>query len=133
MSRTPAAVRLLSQLIRVEQAPNLHHVPDPEWVHGEEPEDAHPEHAHRAYGVYSAAEQRITLDDSLAFEKLRETFLHENLHAMLSISGVDALLDGEAQGLSEHMVGVLAPVLLAWLRDNKAAVRWLQDTQEVPE
>lgn len=125
----PTAVRLLTQTIFVDTAPNLH-TPASGWTHGD-PEEAVEPHAHRAYGVYSESEQRITLDESLHFERLRETFLHENLHAILSVSNLDAMIEGTGEGFSEHVVSTLAPILLAWLRDNPYAVLWLQQTQEV--
>jgi hypothetical protein len=125
--KMPKHVTLLSQRIIVTTEPNLHHQPEPtEWVHGEPDEQ---QHAHRAYGVYNEAEQSITLDRGLRFERARETFLHENLHAVLAISQIDSILSAESDGLSEHVVSAVAPVLLAWLRDNPHAVAWLQEVQ----
>lgn len=116
----PPSVTLMTQRIGIEFAPNLHHAADP---HDSE------SHAHRAYGIYEEATQVITLDDALEFERLRETFLHENLHAMLSISQLDTLIEAQAEGFGEHLVATLAPVLLAWIRDNKFAVSFLQEVQ----
>lgn len=119
--RMPKRVILMTQTIKVETAPNLHHPMTNE--DGEE-------HGHRAYGVYSEAEQTITLDSALRFERARETFLHENLHAMFNVGQIDSILDAEAHGLGEHLVGSLAPIMLAWLRENPHAVAWLQEVQQ---
>ena len=119
--RLPTRIMLLSQHIRVETAPNLH-MPVEGGMDGD--------HLHRLYGNYSEPTQVITLDDALAFERKRETFLHENLHAMCSITQLATILeDGLGSGGEEHVVSVLAPVMLAWLRDNPYAVEFLQEVQ----
>lgn len=115
-SGTPRRVRLLSQVIRVETAENLH------CAEGTD----EGLHTHRAYGVYDEAAQSIVLDDAMGFERVRETFLHENLHAMFSVTQLDELLTGK-RDLNEHVVSVLAPVLLSWLRDNPKAVKFLRE------
>lgn len=114
----PRSVRLLTQRIDVKVAPHLHHQTEPNEF-GET-------YNHRAYGIYEEATQTITLDKGLAFERARETFLHENLHAILSISGLNEVIPMEAE---EHVVGVLAPVMLAWMRDNPRVVNWLTEVQ----
>lgn len=122
----PNRVTLLSQTILVSAVPNLH-VPSDGWVHeGDIPDDTH---MHKAYGTYNEAEQSITLDDSLAFERIRESFLHENLHAMMAVTQLDSLLEAQSVGFEEHTVSSLAPVLLSWLRDNPQAVAFLSETQ----
>lgn len=119
--RMPQFVTLLTQRIAVVRVEGLHHP--------SEPNEFGESHAHRAYGVYEEATQVISIDKGLKFERARETFLHENLHAMLAMNQVDSLLEGQSQGLGEHVVSATAPVLLAWMRDNPAAVAWLQEVQ----
>jgi hypothetical protein len=87
-------------------------------------EDKH-EHGHPAYGLYDERNQSITLDSHLPFERQRETYLHENLHAMFAMGQMDALLNAEADGLDEHCVSVLAPIMLSWMRDNPRSVAYL--------
>lgn len=118
----PPHMRLLSQRVTITTAPNLHHMQ-------ESHEDGEEGHAHRAYGVYDEGAQVITLDDSLGFERARETYLHESLHGMLAISQLDGLIEGQAEGLAEHIVSALSPVLLAWVRDNPDSVAYLQTVQ----
>jgi hypothetical protein len=125
VSNLPGGVTLMTQRIGVTLAENLH-TPSDGWVH--EGDDAS-EHLHRAYGVYNEVEQSITLDVSLGFERQRETFLHENLHAMCAMTQLDTLAEAQMPGFSEHMVSALAPVLLAWMRDNPHVVAYLQEEQ----
>lgn len=119
--KMPSTVTLLTQTILVATAPNLMHDPHPDEAHEED--DDH--HGHRAFGVYNAADQTITLDDGLGGERARETFIHENLHAIFNAAAVDSILDGESLGLAEHIVGNVSPVLFAWLRENPEAIAWI--------
>jgi hypothetical protein len=106
----------MSQRLSVTVEPALHHT------------EEGAEHAHRAYGVYDEANQSISLDTDMGHERQRETFLHENLHAMLAIGQLDSVLDSESgHGASEHVVSVLSPILLAWMRDNPNAVNYLRE------
>lgn len=115
----PTRIRLLSQRIAVREVENLH-------VPCEDPEG---QHVHEAYGIYDERPQRISLDKGLPFERQRETLLHESLHAMFSITNLDTILSREAEGLDEHIVSVLSPVLLAFLRENPRTVAYLQEVQ----
>jgi len=121
MTTPPPFVTLLTQRISVEFAEDLHcECPGHEGVEGGEP------HAAPCYGIYNQHDQTITLDSDLKFERQRDTFLHENLHAMLSIAQLDSIMP---EGMDEHVVTVLAPILLAWLRDNRGAVNFLMEQQ----
>jgi len=120
--RTPASVTLLSQHIGVEFAENLHcECPGHDGAETEE------KHAVPCYGYYNKHDQTITLDADLKFERLRETFLHENLHAMLAIAQLDSIMP---EGMDEHVVTVLAPILLSWMRDNPAALTFVLTRHE---
>lgn len=118
--RAPASIRLLSQVIRIKHAENLHVSAD----HGDEEG-----HSHRVYGLYDEGSQTITLDSHLRFERARETFLHENLHAMMSMAQLDTLIEASAPGLAEHLVSALSPVLLSWMRENPQAVAYVQEAR----
>lgn len=113
----PVKVRLLTQRIDVTWVEGLHHVPLEMESDGL---------GQRAMGIYDMVEQTITMDVNLGWERERQTFLHENLHAMVAISGLEAAFREDAE---EHIVGVLAPVLLSWLRDNPEAVAFLMETR----
>lgn len=112
----------MSQRIPVREEPQLH-LPCEDDEHG----DAH---VHPAYGLYDERTQVIKIDAHLPFERQRETFLHENLHAMMSAGQLDALLVAEAEGLDEHLVGILAPILLCWMRENPRAVAYLCEVRQ---
>lgn len=116
MSGLPRRVWLMSQRISVVEEENLHHKDDGD------------EHGHKAYGVYDEAHQTITLDTDMGHDRRRESFLHEQLHAMFSMAQLDSLLEGNAgHGADEHVVSALAPVILSWLRDNRDVVAYLQE------
>lgn len=118
--KLPRYVWLLSQRIKVATAPNLV-MP----VEGDADD-----HSHRLYGNYDEPTQTITLDSELSFERKRETFLHENLHAIFSIGQLDSILEGGlGHGGEEHIVSTLAPIMLAWIRDNPYAIAFLQEVQ----
>lgn len=87
---------------------------DGEWHH---------EHELRAVnGVCDSDSQVIAIDAGLGDDKTRETFLHENLHAMLSLAGMKGDLDGVAE---ERVIKRLSPILLLYLRDNPRVYTFL--------
>jgi len=114
----PTHVRLLSQRIDVREEGELHM---------EAHEDGAEPHQHRVYGVYDEEKQVITLDAAMGFERQRETFLHENLHAMCAVAQLDGL--SAMEGFDEHWVSSLSPVMLSWMRDNPAVMKFLMETQ----
>lgn len=116
----PPVVDLMTQIIGVSLVDHIE-----QTIIGEGDEA----HVHRLYGEYNEYDQRIRLDQSMGFERMRETFLHENLHAMFAAGQLDAILNGEHEELDEHVVSVLAPILLAWLRANPRAVNFLREVQ----
>lgn len=65
--------------------------------------------------------ERIVVDNSQRGGFMRDTVLHEALHACLFATGLN-LGDGE----EERLVAALSPVLLAALRDNPALVAYLR-------
>lgn len=111
----PQHVNLLTQHIDVVWVEALHHLPM----------DAEPDEiGQRAMGIYDLVDQTISMDRNLGHDRERQTFLHENLHAMVAISGLEAAFREDAE---EHIVTVLAPVLLSWLRENPQAVAFLTE------
>jgi hypothetical protein len=72
------------------------------------------------YGTCEAAKLRIELGNTQPVGHLRDTFLHETVHA----------IDIETQlNMSEKQVRVLSTVLLAWMRENPTVVGWLMKEQ----
>jgi hypothetical protein len=116
----PARVRLLSQQIDVVLTEN------PTIVHAHDNEGEPLEQ--EVTGSWNPDQSRITLDTTMGFERTREVFLHENIHAMLRFAQVDKMCEG-ARLSEEAVVSALAPVMLAWLRDNPQAVRYVTEVQ----
>lgn len=77
---------------------------------------------HEEYGVTDLGRTTITLAPGMSGSQQRATFLHEALHAMLSLTGWDHRLGTKRE---EQLVRSLEPVLLEFLRDNREVVRWL--------
>lgn len=120
MKSMPTAVRLLSQRIDVTMEPDL------QIVHMHD--NAGDPMMQSVYGSWSSSESVIKIDTNQGFERMHETFLHENLHAMVQVAQIDRMCDGA--GLSEEaVVSALAPILLAWLRDNPKAVAYITEVQ----
>lgn len=72
------------------------------------------------YGSCETSKLRIDLSPTQPVGHLRDTYLHETLHAM----------DIETQlGMTERQITVLATVLLAWMRDNPHVVAWMLKEQ----
>jgi Zn-dependent peptidase ImmA (M78 family) len=101
--RTPRSVRLLGQRIGILRIANLQH------------------EQHEAYGVFSPQEPIIWLDWGNGPERMKVTLMHEILHAALDTSH-------QTVPEEEDVVGILAPLLLDFLRNNKAVVAYLQES-----
>lgn len=77
---------------------------------------------HEEYGVTDVGRTTITLAPGMSGSQQRATFLHECLHAMLSLTGWDHRLGSKRE---EQLVRALEPVMLTWLRENREVVAWL--------
>ncbi len=108
----PSHVWLMTQRIGVEE------------LEREPPEEGH---RHEAIGEYDANMQVIRMDLTVGFDQQRDTFLHENLHAMINAAHLEPMMDDAMPGFTEHLVSVLSPLLLAWMRDNPHAVNYLME------
>lgn len=84
--------------------------------------DCGEEHRNEAYGMFDPDGPAIILSDGQGWERLRETLLHENVHALLQFTGLTETLGGR----DEEFASRLAPALLCWLRANRKVVKWLQ-------
>lgn len=69
-------------------------------------------------GKYDGVAQTITLDPTLRFDGVRDTLLHELLHALL----VPLELDDKEE---ERIIQQLSPALLDLLRRNPKLARYL--------
>lgn len=72
-------------------------------------------------GLCDSDDQIIVLEDRQPYDKKAETFLHEQLHAMLAFAGL-------REDLGEHeeaIVKRLSPIMLEWLRRNPSVYTFL--------
>lgn len=108
--RPPRIIRLLSQRVTVRTVADI------------DISDRFGEGA-AAYGVFDADGPNILLTRKQGPDRMRETFLHENLHLMFA----HAKLCADEGGVSEEeAVNRLAPVMLSWVRENPSAVEYLR-------
>lgn len=113
--RLPAEILVLGQrfAVRVEEHPTI-------------VLDSDSPNSHAAYGSTNRASLKITIRGGgvLSEDAARDTLLHEVLHAIIGVSTMEIFhLDGGHGGPDEEkIVGQLAPLLLAVLRDNPELV-----------
>lgn len=67
----------------------------------------------------------MTVDDTVASEVMRDTVLHEVLHALWYSTGLTEF----AEFTEEQAVSVLAPALMSVLRNNPVLVQYLAGEQ----
>ena len=106
--RLPKQVRVLGMRIFVETQPELEF----ENEHGE---------PHKAYGMFFPGYPGIVLNTDNGPERMKYTLVHEVLHAIVNQTNI--LTEDE-----EALVSRMAPALLDFIRDNKAAVAYLQES-----
>ena len=73
------------------------------------------------YGLCDKGKHVVALHPDQSAVRLRSTLMHELLHALCDLTGVD---DDKAE---ERIVTVLAPALLALLRENPRLLEWLTE------
>jgi hypothetical protein len=91
-------------------------------VHADDPEHAHTI-ANGAIGTCDSDEQVIRLVTEQGYDRFKETFLHEHLHAMVAAAALDR--DAISHDQEESVCKRLAPILMMFLRDNPVVVKWL--------
>lgn len=79
------------------------------------------------YGITTHGHLEIVLQPDVADMVLRETLLHEILHAVLFNTGLSDRMTDKAE---EHMVRALSPALFSLLRENPDLVRYLTGSDE---
>lgn len=105
--RLPKTLRIMSHRVQVVLVEGLQH------------HDGHSYSA--AYGQYDPSIISIDLRKEDSVERNKVTLLHEALHAMIDVSNM-----AEANS-EEESVTRLAPLLLNFIRENKAAIAFLQE------
>ena len=76
------------------------------------------------HGMTNTTAMRITLNPKNSPDRQRDTLMHESLHAILDLAGLNQDL---GQEMEERVVNRLAPVLLDALRRNPRLVAYLME------
>lgn len=88
-------------------------------VEGHGDEDVH---AMRAYGLFDPNQLDISIDRANGIERTKGTLMHEVLHVAINVARLQMPHEDE-----EEFVSRMAPLMLDFLRQNKAAVSYLQE------
>jgi Zn-dependent peptidase ImmA (M78 family) len=80
-------------------------------------------HLHRCYGTFEPGGPLIWLDADNGPERDKATLVHEVLHAIVSTAHID--MDDETE---ETLVSRMAPLMLDFIRANRGAVLYLQES-----
>ena len=79
------------------------------------------------YGITTHGILEIVLQPEVADMVMRETLLHEVLHAVLYNTGISDRMTDKAE---EHLVRALSPALFSLLRDNPDLVQYITGGDE---
>lgn len=109
MRRLPKFVRILGLKVEVIKAPELIHTDD----HG---------HEQSAFGEFDHWSPAIAIDTTAGTERQKATLVHEVLHAAINLGEVGSVTT------EEELVTKLAPLLHDFIRNNRAAVAYLQES-----
>jgi hypothetical protein len=78
---------------------------------------------HRAYGTYEPGPLNISIDPSSSAERIKVTLMHETLHAIINTARL-----GMVPADEEEFVGRISPLLLDFIRSNRGAILYLQES-----
>jgi hypothetical protein len=81
------------------------------------------DHHDAAYGTFDPQKVLIWLDSDNGPEREKVTLVHEVLHAVISAARLEIEDEDE-----EKMVGRTAPILLDFIRSNRGAIAFLQES-----
>lgn len=84
--------------------------------------------ADTVHGLCSIKHQRIVLHPEQGADQLRESTLHELMHAIIRGNGLGELSEGDAvldPAREERVIASVAPILLDMLRRNPRLVAYL--------
>jgi hypothetical protein len=111
--KLPETFTVLGQTVAVEAVGDG----SPIWA------DGHEHHAYQVLGSYERSRQSVKVrTEGISEDQVRETVLHEALHAVINMGGFIAYLHGDDD---EVFVKAITPQLLDFLRSNPKVVRFL--------
>lgn len=102
----PRIINFLTTKVKIDLVAELNHEDDEG-------------HASAAWGIFDPHDISITMQKGLSFSRERSTFLHENLHLIFGVGGMDEVTS------EEQLVTRMTPILLSWMRENPRAVAYL--------
>lgn len=73
----------------------------------------------RLHGRHNGTYKTIEVWARQAEDMKKETFIHECLHGIIDIAGLDL------KGMEEGVVTALSPVIMMWMKDNPKAMEWI--------
>lgn len=79
------------------------------------------------FGMFFPGRLVVEVEVGHAPDRDRETFLHENLHAVITLAKLDVLMPELDE---EKFVNAFSPYLLAWLNENPEAISYLTERSE---
>ncbi len=90
--------------------------------------DGEASYDHDYLGVCLNRSRRIKLDPRQSDTELPQTLLHETLHAIGSVYGIDewSRHKTDSDGKLTDKIDLMASSLLVFLRENKEVVEWLR-------
>jgi hypothetical protein len=80
---------------------------------------------HELFGVTMASQQKIYVDPDVPLQTGQDTLLHELLHAIFDVAGLNIELDDGAKLTEEQIIRRVTPWLLMLLKDNPHVVEHL--------
>lgn len=119
MRLIPNEFHLLTQHWRVRHVPNS----DELLVYGDDIENAV---GKEAMGLCNSGTHEIVMRTipSVSADQEKDTLLHEVLHAVLAVTGLDQRI---SEKTAEDMVGRLAPAILSLMRENPYLMSYLME------
>ena len=85
---------------------------------------------HQKFGMVNSNSQIIRLTKDRKRQRVATTFIHEVLHALWHVYGIDPPFPKE-MNVEELMVDGLAYALSAFVRDNPRAMQWYIDLMTI--
>ncbi len=83
--------------------------------------DLREENGQRLHGRHDSVYKTIEVSKRQCEQMKKETLIHECLHAMIDVAGLDF------KGLEEAYVTAMSPIIFGWIQDNPKTVKWIMD------
>lgn len=81
--------------------------------------DLREENGQRLHGRHDSVFKVIDIEKKQCEQMKKETLIHECLHAMIDVAGLDF------KGLEEAYVTAMSPIIFGWIKDNPKTITWI--------